>query len=386
MAEPTLYRSYDRHEAIALFGTETDTRYFCDDQWVILPGSAICFAQVGEPPRLSHFTNGGEFCWVADQPYRVSDDKYVKFLPRDVVGSHASRATIHLFVRNQGSGDYLYVGKLGPACRFSLGGKDNHGEASFDLSPALPSKVWVELGGLKPGDLDHASIDAALDRLRSPTTVEERLQVLQRLVEYWHGAIRPEEGFAEHELVGLAIPHPLRWWYGWAGRRRRVMSGQNELLDPDKLRAKEGLLEFYVENQYCYQWGTLIEGDDPPVFGRAETSDPWEPEGITLSEHLILASLFEAVMALSPYGASASWLEHSVVERIVEQIPPIAINPWRWGGSSQFHAKGGAFMFTMPNGEIDGKQGYSVWIGAKTEYPLQFLKPFIDKKWECVAG
>jgi hypothetical protein len=43
----------------------------------------------------------------------------------------------------------------------------------------------------------------------------------------------------------------LRWWYGRAGRRRAILSGQNCLLDPDRLRVRDGLLEFYVENQYC---------------------------------------------------------------------------------------------------------------------------------------
>jgi hypothetical protein len=39
----------------------------------------------------------------------------------------------------------------------------------------------------------------------------------------------------------------------------------------------------------------------------------------------------------------------------------------------------------MPNCEIDGTQGYSIWIGAKTEHPLQFLKSIIDDGWEHVA-
>ena len=143
------------------------------------------------------------------------------------------------------------------------------------------------------------------------------------------------------------------------------MSGQNFLLAPDQLRIKDGLLEFYVENQYCYQWGTHIGGDDPPVFGRSETTNPWEQEGIALSEHLILACVFEAIMCHSPYGASASWLEQSVLDKIIEHIPPISINPWRWGGSARFYAKGGAFMYTMPNGEINSEQGYSVWIGPR---------------------
>jgi hypothetical protein len=238
---------------------------------------------------------------------------------------------------------------------------------------------------LRPGDLDHAAIDAARNRLRNQVNVEERLWVLQQLVEYWHGSIHPEDGFSEQELEGLTIPYPLQRWYLWAGRRKNIMSGQNFLLDPDKLRTRDGLLEFYVENQYCYQWGTLFEGDDPPVFGREDTIKPWEPEGVTLSEHLILACLLEAIMSHSPYGAAASWLERSALDRIIEHIPPIPVGSWRWAGSTRFYAKGGAFMYTMSNDEIDGRQGYSVWIGAKTDHPLRFLKLFIDKDWEYVA-
>jgi hypothetical protein len=28
---------------------------------------------------------------------------------------------------------------------------------------------------------------------------------------------------------------------------------------------------------------------------------------------------------------------------------------------------------------------YSVWVGAKTERPPQFLKPYVDQGWEYVA-
>ncbi len=384
MGEPTLYEQYDRSEAITLFGSVVEAQSLCDGQWVICPHVVVGFAEIGEPPRKCHFTNGGEFCWVADKPYQVSDDQHMKFVPQDVVSLNADRP-IRLFVRPLGSERYRYVGELGPACRFTISGKDNCGEAYFSLTPALPSEVWAEIGLFCPGDLGHAAIDAALDRLRCPVNVEERLSVLRQLVEYWHGPISPKDAFSDQELEALSIPYPLRWWYRWAGRRGRIMSGQNFLLAPDKLRITDGLLELYVENQYCYQWGTHLEGEDPPVFGRSETTDPWKPEGIVLSEHFILACLFEAIMVHSPYGASASWLKRSVLDKIIEHIPPIAITPWRWGGSAQLYAKCGAFMYTMPNGEIKGEQGYSVWIGAKIEHPLRFLKPYINQGWEYVA-
>jgi hypothetical protein len=243
----------------------------------------------------------------------------------------------------------------------------------------------MELGGLEPGDFNHAAIDSALDRLRHSVNVDERLWVLEQLIAYWHGSIRPEDGFSEKELNGLAIPYPLRWWYRRAGRRQKILSGQNLLLDPNNLLVRDDLLVIYGENQWCYEWATLFEGDDPPVFGREAVTDPWVPEGIVLSEHLILACFFEATMCHSPYGASASSLGQTVVDQIIEHIPPIAIKPWHWCGSTRFYARDGAFMFTMSNVEIDGKQVYSVWIGAKTERPLQFLKPFIDKSWDYVS-
>jgi hypothetical protein len=94
MADPSLYEQYERHEVIAYFGADADAKILCNGQWVILPGVVLCFAQAGEPPRMSHFTNGGEFCWVADTPYRFSGDEHVKFVPPEVIGP--DRPTIRM--------------------------------------------------------------------------------------------------------------------------------------------------------------------------------------------------------------------------------------------------------------------------------------------------
>src|SRR3954470_11266045 len=135
MGEPKLYERYDRHEAITLFGSEADAGSLCDGQWVIFPDVVLCLATVGRPPHLSHFEHGSSFCWVADKPYRVSDDEHYKFVPREVVGGHAGGRVIHLFVRKDGSQGYTYVGELGPSHRYGFRHNDSHGEASFDLRP-----------------------------------------------------------------------------------------------------------------------------------------------------------------------------------------------------------------------------------------------------------
>jgi hypothetical protein len=130
-----------------------------------------------------------------------------------------------------------------------------------------------------------------------------------------------------------------------------------------------------------YRWGTLADGDDPPVFGRYDAGDPWEPEGVTLSEHLILACMFEAVTCHSPYGATATCLDQKALSEIAAVITPVAIGPWRWLGPTRFYARGGAFMYSM----ACGTDVYSVWVGAKTERPLQFLKPHLDDAWEYTS-
>jgi hypothetical protein len=121
-------------------------------------------------------------------------------------------------------------------------------------------------------------------------------------------------------------------------------------------------------------------------FGRYNRTDPWQNENITLSGHLILVCLFEAVMSHARFRAGAAWLPEREFCEIAKNILPVAVGPWRWAGM-KFFAGNGAFMCAAEYGEFDGEKGYSVRIGAKTEYPLQFLEPFLDDNWDyCVMG
>jgi hypothetical protein len=246
--------------------------------------SAGCtlLAEVGLPPMKSHFTCSSCFCWVADKSYRVNKEGDPKFLPSEVAGRKDASRSIWLFVRPQQSQSYCYVGRLGRPHMMKLSGGENHGEGHFNLTPALPSAVWSGLGGFEPGDLDHAVVDKALSRLGRTNRVDDRLDAVQQVVRYWHGAICDQDGLPEGELQNLQLPRPLSWWYRWAGRRKKILSGQNYLLSPEQLKlTDDGLLVFYGENQWCYEWATLPEGEDPPIWGREGDPQPWAPEGIT---------------------------------------------------------------------------------------------------------
>jgi hypothetical protein len=233
-----------------------------------------------------------------------------------------------------------------------------------------------------------------LERLRRPTDVKDRLGVLKQLVDFWHGSIQPENSMNDAELAGLPpLPVPLRWWYGWAGRRTEVMSGQNFLFEPRRdgelknrrLTVEDGYLRFYIENQGVYEWSTLPHGDDPPIFGRDACRGPWEREDITLSEHLILVCLFEAMMSNARYGAWTDWLDERKLAEIATFMPLVAINAWRWTGTRFFVGRG-AVMSVTKGFEYNGRNGYPAWIGTKTDQQLQFLRPHLGDDWNYIEA
>jgi hypothetical protein len=387
MNGPQLYKQYDRQQALSLFGRLHEAKALCEGQWLILPTAIVCLTTVGKPPRESHFHRASRFRWIADRPHQAADDEWA-FLPLEVRAGRKDHRPVYLFVRAPAAQRFTYVGQLAPAHTWGVTRRHDSGFGEFDLSPTLPSQVWQKLGGPSPGDLDAFALDRSLQSLDRAQSVHDRLAILRRLAEYWHGPIGPGEGFSEEELRRKSVPFPLRWWYQLAGRHESILSGQNKLLEPDELKLdQDGRLLFYVENQGVYLWSTTLHGDDPPVFGKFnEAAIPWTQEGMALSEFLIGACLFQAIMQ-APFGASAAWAEDATLSQISADLAPLPLAPWRWPSSpSRFFARNGAFMFASPNDDNQGNKAFSLRIGAKTERPLAFLKAIVEPKtWEYIA-
>jgi hypothetical protein len=410
MNSPELYRQYDQEEIVSLFGLVSEAGSLCGGQWLVFPRALVCLATVGKARQQSHFYPASRFCWVADRPYRAANDGWA-FLPLEVRGGHSvdrpagypnsivhvgipepgsrqEERTIHLFVRRELADPFTYVGQLLATHSWGVTREYEFGFARFELSATLPSRVWEKLGGPASVGPNVFALDQSLHDLTSSSSVNERLAILRQLAEYWHGPISPDAGLAEEELQSKQLPYPLRWWYQLAGRRESMLSGQNKLLGPDELELdQDGRLLFYVENQGVYLWSTLPEGNDPPVWGILNEGDnQWIEEGMPLSEFLIGACLFEAIMQ-APFGASAACADKSTLDKIIAELRPLSLVPWRWPWyPSKFFGRDGAFMFVAPNDDNFGNKGFSIWIGAKTEQPLTFLKPIVDKQtWECLV-
>jgi hypothetical protein len=233
------------------------------------------------------------------------------------------------------------------------------------------------MGGAGP-----ESIDGALLRLDEPLSTQDRLGIVDSLVAHWHGPCEPGCGIRADELGNRSFPYPLRYWYQRYGQRQKTLCRQNHLLAPDELQIEEDRAVFYVENQGVYLWSTALEGDDPPVWGRFNDQESWTREEGSLSSFLIQIVLFEAIM-VAPNGASLGWGNERILERLVNAMPQLPLGDWQWPYSpSRFYGRGGAFMFAAPNGQYRGESGYSIWIGAKSALPLQFLHGVADDTWE----
>jgi hypothetical protein len=142
-----------------------------------------------------------------------------------------------------------------------------------------------------------------LRSLKRSSSVEDKLQVLESAINYLHGPISPEDGFQNEELRTwdqIWLPRALRWWLGFAGKRASIFSHQNKLQLPDPSGFMEldetGRYVFYCENQGVYLWSIFPKDEDPPVWGKFNEHDiAWRKEGMSLSEFLIGACLFEGI-------------------------------------------------------------------------------------------
>jgi hypothetical protein len=237
--------------------------------------------------------------------------------------------------------------------------------------------------------MTDAELDRSLARLARRLTVHDRLSILRQLIEYWHGPIKSDYGILEHELQGKTFPLPLGWLYRLIGKRLELLCWQNYIIKPEEYEADNtGRSVFYNENQGVYSWATVVEGEDPPVWGKFNgPTDTWTQEGTTLSECLIQVCIFEASMCFTaPYGARAPWADESVLRRVIAPLHRLPIAPWHWPGyPTQFYTGKGVFVTAAPYPEEQGNEpAYCIEVGAKTGRPLEYLREFLGDAWEDV--
>jgi hypothetical protein len=150
-------------------------------------------------------------------------------------------------------------------------------------------------------------------------TAQQRLNELERFIEYWYGPRQAAYGEPEERLALYPLPAPLHRFYAFAGRwppppegtqaAEFIYSGAGghhmQPLDYVELRP-EGRLEFFMEYQGDWVGLTLPSQADPPVWlqGRffEDEASPPETPGTRLAcdslsrflvTHCLMTSVYE---------------------------------------------------------------------------------------------
>jgi hypothetical protein len=150
---------------------------------------------------------------------------------------------------------------------------------------------------------------------------------LDEFLSWWYGP--PQRDLSPRRAPD--IPAPLSAWYAAEESWARKLCSQNYILSGTELRRDGDYTVFWVENQNVWLWA-YAGGDDPAVFDRENQPNiPWAATGAKLSDFLVQAAMFEAIMG-SLTGASAVDISRSEFNQIVAPLAPVAMTPWTWPG------------------------------------------------------
>lgn len=218
--------------------------------------------------------------------------------------------------------------------------------------------------------------------------MEELLNItgesLSRFLTRWYG----EPDLPNSVNVEAAnMPRPLRLWYEVTSQWSIPVTTFNHPLSPGELEVENEKLVFWIENQGCWTWSTNIYGDDPIVFDRQPGSDPepWTPTGETLSEFLLHATVFEAIVG-APNQMNAENVTEETLTQIISGFQPLPLPRWRWPSvdvrilvGPSLLAQVSDSLFSDPN---DTTRRFDVSVAAPAPELLTPLANIADVPWK----
>jgi hypothetical protein len=150
------------------------------------------------------------------------------------------------------------------------------------------------------------------------------------------------------------MPSALRETHRALGPTREAVYQQNVLVPPRKLRAIDGRLVFYVENQGVTRWACDVAESEPAVwvedFESRASVRAWLPESERLRGFLFQTLLFEIAIG-SPFGAVEIEIPTSAIGILAGEMTPAPVGPWRWPvAGGRFYVDEDAVAVVWPGG------------------------------------
>lgn len=191
----------------------------------------------------------------------------------------------------------------------------------------------------------------------------------------------------EADHVRPGIPIELVAWHEVVSRLvGPELVVQNHAVSVDQLEADaEGMIMFWYEAQYCWEWAIASGGHDPAVVGREPGDREWREIGMTLSRFLYWATALELA-----FGAK----NKAYVGRLSgEEIDSLIAGFEAIGGSRfDLYTPAVGFLSVDVIGVIeqvyyaDTGNLFSITVAAPESLPLEsYLSEFSHFKWR-VSG
>ncbi|MCE9638508.1 MAG: hypothetical protein K8T90_22635 [Planctomycetes bacterium] len=221
-----------------------------------------------------------------------------------------------------------------------------------------------------------SSANVAVQRVLESSPVE-RMRILAAWISWWYDRSLPaiEPGLPP----GGGVPDSLRVLYQLVPDLGDLCM-QNRLLRRQDLSVEDGKLVFACENQGVYSWSTDVAEADSAVYGRWESSEPWQIDVPSLSQFLVQFFLFEAAIG-ARFSASAACLESPALAALVQGASKLPMPSWHWPAfPTSFYIRSGAIIVTSPN-----DNWWSVYVGGKSPEDVAFLKTHINSSWDYVG-
>jgi hypothetical protein len=218
--------------------------------------------------------------------------------------------------------------------------------------------------------------EEAISALTLRSTTADRVGAMRLFVERWYGMTAGWDASIESSVI-TNVPGPLRQLYALTATR--AVFGQNTLVRAAELTVEDGKVVFYVENQGCCTWAIEPGSDDPPVFVRFDSADPWFQEAPTLSGFLIQAVIFETVLCAPFFGASTDCASASELRRLRRRLKPVPLPPWAWNGGTEFFASNGIVGFASPNSDL-----FTIELAAHDREPFEQFEELFSE-WPNVG-
>ncbi|HZT40892.1 MAG TPA: hypothetical protein VFA07_01820 [Chthonomonadaceae bacterium] len=242
-----------------------------------------------------------------------------------------------------------------------------------------------------------------MDFVHFAEKLADRAQRWQWLEAYMHAWGLPtarksritERALTQAEVrLGRALPGSLREWYLLPCQPYQLEKPItcNQMILPEELEIQDDILIFHGENQWCCQWGILVQDmdqTDPPVyFGDVDWSTQakdWVFQNATLSEFAVQMTLLETYRQ-GGFTADAS-ARPSILATLASHYSPTGLPEWRWPDNASYFYGGEDFVLVATGqkskkGTFRGSLDLS--LGARTQARLGEAMNRLNVGWENI--